>query len=428
MKRFRDMIKQWSILIFMAILTCIFGPFTPTYSQVQQLPQRIMLNPAESGNTGVAVTWRIEGKVNNQSIQWKLADAHPVRDLEHIEEVKAVRQVDTVKFDHKTGIFQSFRVRLSGLQPGMTYMYRVGNEGTGWSEWIQFDLPPNDPNETLTFIYLGDPQNDLRSQWSRTIRQAYATAPEADFILYAGDLVNKGYNDAEWQEWYDAGGFIHRMLPSVLTPGNHEFTNVILTPLWRSHFTLPENGPAGIDELKGSCYYVDFPELRVISLDGEQIDEDPQMRLAMVRWLENVLENNPKRWTVMTMHYPFYHTRPDRNNPKLRTAFKPIVDRYGVDLVLQGHDHGYGRGMLDQNGQSDEGTMYVVSVSGPKVYDVGHAEWMQVRGENVQLFQVVKVDGDHLNYKSYTTEGKLFDEFSLEKADKGSRLIKKQNP
>ena len=152
MKRFRDMIKQWSILIFMAFLTCICGPFTPTYSQVQQLPQRIMLNPAESGNTGVAVTWRIEGKVNNQSIQWKLADAHPVRDLEHIEEVKAVRQVDTVKFDHKTGIFQSFRVRLSGLQPGMTYMYRVGNEETGWSEWIQFDLPPNDPNEKLTFI------------------------------------------------------------------------------------------------------------------------------------------------------------------------------------------------------------------------------------------------------------------------------------
>src|SRR5690606_13488793 len=215
---------------------------------------------------------------------------------------------------------------------GTTYMYRVGNETSGWSEWIQFQLPAPNPNAPLTFIYLGDPQNDLRSQWSRTIRQAYATAPHADFILYAGDLVDKGYNDVEWGDWYDAGGFIHRMLPSILTPGNHEFTHVKLTPLWRSHFTLPENGPIGIEELHGTCFYIDYPDLRVISLDGEQIDEDPQMRLAMVRWLESVLENNTKKWTVMTMHYPFYHTRPDRNNPKLRTAFKPIVDKYGVDL------------------------------------------------------------------------------------------------
>lgn len=419
--------KIWQVLSVMTIVMWIAWPGTNVYAQASQLPQRIMINPLEVGSSGVAVTWRIEDHHADQYIQWSEAHVHPVKDLTQYEQIKAIGSLDTVQYEGHTSIFRSYRVRLSDLTSGTTYMYRVGGEQTGWSEWIQFDLPADSPDSALTFIYLGDPQNDLRSQWSRVIREAYATAPDADFILYAGDLVNKGYNDAEWKDWYDAGGFIHRMLPSVLTPGNHEFTNVKLTPLWRSHFTLPDNGPEGLEELNGACYYVDYPNLRVISLDGEQIDEDPQMRLAMVRWLEALLEDNPKKWTVMTMHYPFYHTRPDRNNPKLRTAFKPIVDKYGVDLILQGHDHGYGRGMLDMldTGPVKKGTMYVVSVSGPKMYDVGHGHWIQKRGENLQLYQVIRIDGDRLEYKSYSTDGELFDKFMLQKSDKGSHLVEK---
>lgn len=417
-------IKIW-VISFLVIAVLLTWPFTMAQAQELHFPQRIMINPLESAHTGVAITWRIEDDRIDQYIQWSEAHSHPVKDFSLYEQKQANWRSDTVRYDGQTSVLNSYRVRLSELTPRTTYMYRVGSEENGWSEWIQFDLPSDHPDSTLTFIYLGDPQNDLRSQWSRAIREAYATAPEADFILYAGDLVNKGYNDAEWNDWYGAGSFIHRMVPSILTPGNHEYTNVVLTPLWRSQFTLPENGPAGVDALKGACYYVDYPNLRVISLDGEQIDEDPQMRLAMVRWLEKILENNPKQWVVMTMHYPFYSTKPDRSNPKLKAAFKPLVDKYGVDLILQGHDHGYGRGMLDksESGPVDKGTMYVVSVSGPKMYEVGHEKWMQARGENVQLYQVINIRGNRLDYTSYSVDGAVFDEFTLEKMDAGSRLV-----
>src|SRR5690606_38435024 len=88
--------------------------------------------------------------------------------------------------------------------------------------------------------------------------------------------------------------------------------------------------------LKGACYFVDYPDLQVISLDGEQIDEDPQMRLAMGRWLDDVLKNNPKQWVIMTMHYPFYSTKPDRSNPKLKAAFKPWWINTGWILSCRG--------------------------------------------------------------------------------------------
>lgn len=423
-----DTLRRFGYIVVVVVL--VAGSFSKALSQVNRLPQRIMINPMEAGNTGVAITWRIEDPDVDQYIQWLKAQANPVKDPTRYDQKQAVGRRDTVSYDGHTSVFHSYRVRLPDLTPGGSYMYRVGSEESGWSEWIQFDLPADEPDSRLTFIYLGDPQNDLRSQWSRAIREAYATAPEADFILYAGDLVNKGYNDDEWRDWYDAGSFIHRMVPSILTPGNHEFTNVVLTPLWRSHFTLPENGPSDAEALKGACYFVDYPDLRVISLDGEQIDEDPQMRLAMVRWLDDVLKNNPKQWVIMTMHYPFYSTKPDRSNPKLKAAFKPLVDKYGVDLILQGHDHGYGRGMLDQteNGPVDRGTMYVVSVSGPKMYEVGQEKWMQARGENVQLYQVISIRGNQLDYTSYSVDGQEFDKFSLLKSDKGSRLIEKKKP
>ena len=101
----------------------------------------------------------------------------------------------------------------------------------------------------------------------------------------------------------------------------------------------------------------------------------------------------------------------------------PLVEKYGVDMVLQGHDHAYGRGMLDKGSDApgNTGTMYVVSVSGPKQYDVGDQKsWMQRSGENIQLYQVIDIKGEDLFYKCYTTTGKLYDTFQLEKDGSGN--------
>ena len=57
---------------------------------------------------------------------------------------------------------------------------------------------------------------------------------------------------------------------------------------------------------------------------------------------------------------------------KLETLF----DKYGVDLVLNGHDHTYARGHIpikttDNNKSSNFNTLYITSVSGPKQYKIG---------------------------------------------------------
>lgn len=93
-------------------------------------------------------------------------------------------------------------------------------------------------------------------------------------------------------------------------------------------------------------------------------------------------------------------------------------------MVLTGHDHAYGRGMETIASMTSEGEisgpMYVVSVSGPKQYDLSDKGWMTRKAGNTQLFQVISIDDKRLNFKAYTATGKLYDEFDLVK-QKGRR-------
>jgi hypothetical protein len=69
------------------------------------------------------------------------------------------------------------------------------------------------------------------------------------------------------------------------------------------------------------------------------------------------------------------------------------------------------------------GTVYVVSVSGPKMYKVDRENWMARSASRTQLYQVIRVDGNRLNYEARTAQGNLYDAFELTKrAGKSNKL------
>ncbi|MFA7229450.1 MAG: metallophosphoesterase, partial [Melioribacteraceae bacterium] len=253
---------------------------------------------------------------------------------------------------------------------------------------------------------------------------AYKTVPGASFWILAGDLTTEPTLDSLWAELFYAGGFIPRGTPFMPVPGNHEYRKnpkmdskqdskkKSITPLWQPHFTLPENG---IPSLKETSYFFDYQDVRFIMLNGT---ED---FTGQIPWLEKVLSENKCKWTVVTMHQPVYSMGKGRDNKEIRESLVPVYDKYHVDLVLQGHDHTYGRTFKLRNNEivdnKENGTIYVVSVSGPKAYELNplYAKLMAKTGEKTQLFQEISIDGGHLIYKSYTVTGKLFDSFELRK-------------
>jgi acid phosphatase type 7 len=396
-------------------------------------PDRIVLTPAEDPSRSQAVSWRTDASVARAVAQIAPAGASPGLHL-------SARTVEgsTTPLQAENGLAHHHGVTFTGLRPGTLYAYRVGG-GDTWSEWFQFRTAST-AFEPFSFLYFGDAQNAVKSHFSRTIRQAALGLPDARLMVFAGDLVNlrEGSHDDEWGEWFEAGGWLHGMVPALPAPGNHEYVDGVdeagrewrtLSPHWRAQFRLPANGPAGME---GTVYAVDYQGVRFIALNSvEAVYEEAEDRVEeQAAWLEVQLRDNPNRWTVVTFHHPVLSVARGRDNPALQEHWQPILERYGVDLVLQGHDHAYGRGANLGDGvmawAGTAGTMYVVSVAGPKMYFASD-EARQVLdriGEDTQLYQTIRVEWDRLVYESRTTEGALYDAFELHKVEGGpNRLV-----
>jgi len=391
-------------------------------SDTNAIPERIILNLTANPSQEMAITWRTGPEIKHSRVEYMRATPKSTRSLnadstDPYKNLKTMNAVsERVRIDKDIFVL-NHSVILKDLEPGTLYQYRVG-EGKTWSEWCHFRTACKG-DEPFKFIYMSDPQNDIKAFCSRAFRSAYSAAPDSRFILVTGDLIDKPWQDDLWGEFFFAAGWIARRVPFIMVPGNHAYHRRGLLSkspekpdkLWRVHFTLPENGPAKLEE---TAFYIDFQGVRLILLNGNRKYEE------QVEWLESLLSNNKNKWTIVAIHQPFYSTGKERDNPRLRELFMPLLDKYSVDLVLQGHDHTYGRTYKLRNGKivedSEKGTVFVVSVSGPKFYVLSerYRHLMKKVGTDVQLFQVITVDKDVLKFESRTVTGELYDSFELE--------------
>lgn len=391
-------------------------------AQSSAAPSRVLLNLTENAATSATVTWRFNQKPEQAIGQISVAESDP----------RFVTRATTVGGKLATAEWQTTNatygeVRFTNLKPETLYTYRVG-DGKTWSEWFQFKTASDKP-KPFAFIYFGDAQNELKSQWSRVIRQSFQHLPRADFMLHAGDLVDVPNRDSDWEDWFYAGSFIHAMIPTVAVPGNHEYQRVegserTLSAFWRPQFSMPENG---LPQLRRTNFVIEYQGARIIGLDSNRMIQE------QAKWLDSLLSRDSKKWTIVTFHHPVYSTAQGRDNKAIREAWQPIFQKHKVALVLQGHDHTYGRfnvptGLSRVDPKS--GTTYVVSVSGPKMYrlDATKPPLPARKGEFVQLYQIIRVDGNRLRFEAYTVTGELYDAFELRKTAEGGQTLIDRKP
>ncbi len=413
----------YAIVTFFVIVYLIsFNQKVEAQSNFPSLfPDRVILNLTEDPTNSIAVTWRTSMDMKEGFCE--VVSMTPTRIKP--EDIRSLKATTTyVKYEYKEEpVIQANQhsCMIDNLEPGKEYLYRVGTKDY-WSEWFEFKTPAND-DKPFSFIYFGDPQANLKSEWSRVVRKSYNYVPDCSFMLYGGDIINRANRDTEWNEWFIAGSYIFSSVPQVLTPGNHDYDGPTLDSHWKYQFTQPQNGPA---KVKGTCFAIDYKDLKLISLDSaveeELEDENGEALQTQKVWLDSVLAANTKKWIIVTTHLPFYSPKASRDNVQLRKHFQPILEKYNVDLVLNGHDHSYGRGMASDFSDTPS-IMYVVSVSGPKLYDAGDKDWMQKSGGNLQLFQQITIDNNMLIFKAFSADGNLFDQFTLKRRKDGTTKL-----
>ena len=393
-------------------LLLYFNPAIADEKTVAPLPERIVLNITETPFNSQAVTWRTRGKHGSPRAELiKLSDLlNTDRSLKIFPAITSVVELDNKALAyHHSVIF-------NGLMPDVLYAYRVGDD-QAWSEWNQFRTAFDKP-EPFTFLYFGDVQEQVFSMCSQVFRAAFQKEPDARFWLFTGDMVNNGPDDRLWAEFFSALAWIPGTVPLVLTPGNHEYPDPRVTPkdelhltsLWRPQFTLPENGPKGLEE---TAFSFEYQGVCVVILNGNEQTSEQAL------WLETVLSKNQQMWTIVAVHQPVYSISERKNKTVFQDLFVPIFDKYGVDLVLQGHDHGYARTLSLKNHQpvsdKEKGTVYIISNSGPKFYPAGHRydHLMAKTLSNSIWFQSIRVENNILKYTAYNMQREVVDAFEI---------------
>jgi len=386
-------------------------------------PDRIIASPAADSAHGFQVSWRTAQGVDAPMLELTVAGDSP--DLGAPRRLAAHSR--TMATENGDG--RQHQVVVDGLEPDTLYAFRVQGANGWWSPWRQLRTAAA-AGEALEFLYFGDTQNKNASLGSRVLLEALRHAPDARMALFAGDLVSggDGEDDNEWGEWFDAAAPVASTMLVAPVAGNHEYFEEfedtpqerrVLGVHWPHMFALPGNGAPGAE---ATTYWFDMHDARFVVLDGTSALDLGTAR-AQAAWLDGVLRDNPRAWSIVAIHQPMFSPRQDRDNVLLREHVLPVLERHRVDLVLQGHDHVYGRRGGPVEGQATP--QYLVSVAGAKQYRLSPEarDTMAPVAEDTQLYQRVRIDGGTLRYESRTATGRLYDAFELRGATSDLRTL-----
>ncbi len=201
-----------------------------------------------------------------------------------------------------------------------------------------------DENGAWRFAAIGDYGAGTRHQ-ARISANLLRFAPE--LVITAGDNV---YPTGRWQDYaknWDPPtlmGELARNTTFMPSLGNHDMYHDDLRPYF-GHFP----------HLEGRPYYsFTHRNATFFALDS---DQDLRVGSAQYRWLEGELKAASTTWKVVYLHYPMYGRDP-RSFSEIREAIQPLLARYGVQLVVAGHEHNY------QRSQAIDGVTHILTGGG----------------------------------------------------------------
>lgn len=414
-------------------------PSSASSEEAEGFPHRIVLTWTEDPERSITVTWRSLRKMELPRLKVVADSANPeFADNEQRVDATLVAAAST----NQGKEVYHYTATLRGLEPDTAYLYRVGDpapEGLDgkdasraerWSPWAPFRTAPP-AGARWRLLYFGDAQNNIRSRWSRVVRAALRACPDTRLVVHAGDLIDNADADGQWGEWFEAAGWLHESIPLVAVAGNHEYWTPDgawdrqLAPAWQPQFTFPANGPKLAGALAGAlddtAYWCDIGGVRFVALNTNLAFAE------QAPWLESALAapgfaGGPRpHWTICVWHHPMVASAVNRDTPEVRQNWRAIIERAGVDLVLQGHDHTYARShKLAAGGvvaDDAPGIVYATSIAGTKMYELNREvrPLMSRLGEDLQLYQILEVGPERLKYEAFLSTGELYDAFELVK-------------
>jgi Calcineurin-like phosphoesterase/Purple acid Phosphatase, N-terminal domain len=250
------------------------------------------------------------------------------------------------------------------LAPGTTYYYSVGHQGLDPSGFAlaqgpvsSFTTAPLWPGP-FTFTAFGDQGTtyDAVSTTNLLLAQNPAFHLHAGDVSYAEDggdgLLTDSYDPRAWDSYFVQAASTAAFIPWMVSLGNHE-----MEPWYSpdgygadvSRFDFPGNGPA----VCPGTYTFTYGNVGFISLDPNDVSYEIPANLgysggSQTAWLSQTLRslraNRNIDFIVVFFHHCAYCTCTSHGSEGgVRQYWAPLFDQFGVDLVINGHNHIYER-------------------------------------------------------------------------------------
>ncbi len=316
-----------------------------------------------------------------------------------------------------SGFRQMHEVALTNLKPETNYFWRIKSVtekgDTIQSEIYSFKTNVKDKSAYM-FGLVGDTQRNNRTPWAwgKIAEKLWADRP--NFVVHAGDVVDKGRRKSDWlQDFFPNGHILMSRVPVYTVLGNHEEDS----PLYYQYMVAPPPE-----------YYYTFKygNTQFFMIDSNR---DLKEGSEQYNWLEWELAKSSATWKIAIHHHPPYSSDSDDHG---NTAFSlstlgvanvrnliPLYERYKLDFCLFGHTHLYERSwpILEDRINIKNGVTYINSggAGGGLEAFAPTRSWFTSELENTHHYCTFSIFENQLIFKAIDHEGRLFDTFQMQK-------------
>lgn len=307
----------------------------------------------------------------------------PAPSIVHVTGAEDVNATTALETEHA--------VTLANLNEATSYTYRL----EGDTKEHVFKTAPG-PDAPFRAAVIGDSGEGTDEQMTIARRMEEETF---DVFLHTGDIVYPHGGDSD----YDRRFFpqyknllaTHDFFPAV---GNHDRHKPEEGAPYRRIFRMEPNNP------ERNKYYYSFTWgcAKFVSIESYALFKKPGPHME---WLEKELASNDRKWLVLMMHVPIYSTGNHGDSKELIAMLEPLIERYKVNLVLQGHDHLYERGVKS-------GVTYIVTGGGgASLYPVKTKHSWTAHTESAFHYVMLDFTKQAITGKMVRVDGKVADTF-----------------
>jgi predicted MPP superfamily phosphohydrolase len=256
------------------------------------------------------------------------------------------------------------------------------------------DPPLALPNRegSLKFGVLGDFGTGKREQYQLAEQMArLRTTFPYELVVTVGDNLYGGQRPRDFFEKFERPykALLDANVKFYASLGNHD---------------QPQQSKYAPFNMDGRRYYsFKAPEqdVRFLALDSGYLEP------AHLTWLEKELQSSDEDWKIPYFHHPLYSSGSRHGSDVVkRRALEPLFLKYGVSVVLTGHDHVYER-VKPQNG-----IVYFVVGSGGQLRkgNLNRRTGLTASGfDTEQAFMAAEIIGDEMYFNTVSRSGKVVD-------------------